>query len=204
MGADHAAAPYLGIELKLNMAVISDLLYNLPEDVEPPPGAISFVKADDSIIEPLLRLMRLLDKPAEIPVLAQPYQRELCYRLLQSSLAPRLRQFGSRMTRLDQVRAAANWIIRNAEHPLSVQWLANHVGMSVTSFHRHFRAITSHTPLGYRQQIRLVEARRRLADGHGVTETAFVIGYTSASQFSREYKRAFGRAPVRDLFIPNR
>lgn len=191
--------PYIGIAFKPKPSTISALLDGLAHDVEQPPGAISFGRVGDAILDPLGRLLRLLDTPGDIPVLAEAYGRELCYRLLQSPLGPRLRQLGNRESRFAQVRAAADWIAANADQPMNVGWLAEHVGMSVTSFHRHFRAVTSHTPLAYRQHVRLLDARRRLTDGtFSVTEVAFETGYASASQFSREYKRAFGIAPIHD------
>ena len=94
---------------------------------------------------------------------------------------------------------AADWIAAHANQPLSVAWLASHVGMSLTSFHRHFKSVTAHSPLAYQRQIRLLDARRRLTSGSAnVTEAAYATGYLSASQFSREYKRAFGTSPIRD------
>lgn len=191
--------PYLGIEWKMDAGVIASLLLDMPDGAEQQSGAISFAQADDSIIEPLNRLLRLLDVPSEIPVLKPQFERELCYRLLQGPMGSRLRQMARHNVRFGQIKAAVEWISANADKPMSVERLAAAVGMSVTSFHRHFKAVTSHTPLAYQRQIRLLDARRRLASGTGnVTATAYAIGYASASQFSREYKRAFGAAPVHD------
>lgn len=93
---------------------------------------------------------------------------------------------------------AAEWISENADKPMSVKRLAAHVAMSATSFYRHFKAVTGHTPLAYQRQFRLLQARNRLLSGrNGVTETAFATGYSSAPQFSREYKRMFGNAQAR-------
>jgi AraC-like DNA-binding protein len=124
---------------------------------------------------------------------------------LLSFLGPRLRQIGQHSARFGQIKLAAAWIARNADQRMSVEWLAAHVGMSVTSFHRHFKAVTAHTPLAYQRHIRLLEARRRLASGsESVTGTAFGTGYASASQFSREYKREFGITPIRDAALLRR
>ena len=194
-----AGEPYLGVEWKLDASTVASLLLGMPDTTNQQTGAISIAQVDDSITEPLGRLLRLLDTPTDIPVLVSQFERELCYRLLQSPLGPRLRQVGRHGTRFGQIKQAAEWIAENADKPLSVERLATHVGMSVTSFHRHFKAVTAHTPLAYRRHIRLLDARRRLASGRGnVTGTAFATGYASASQFSREYKRAFGVAPIRD------
>lgn len=194
--------PYLGVELKLDAGIIAGLLLDLPESTEEQSGAISFGQADETVIEPLGRLLALLDAPTEIPVLAPQFERELYFRLLQGSMGRRLRQIGQHNSRFGQIKIAAEWIGENANKPMSVDWLAAHVGMSVTSFHRHFKAVTAFSPLAYQRHIRLIDARRQLASGAAnVTETAFAIGYNSASQFSREYKKAFGVAPVHDAAL---
>ena len=194
------ATPYLGIEWRVDPSIIAALLLEMPDDIRTLSGAISFAQVDEAVVEPLGRLLRLLDAPAEIPLLMPQYERELCYRLLQGPLGPRLRQIGRHDASFAQIKRAAEWIGRNAVSPMRVAWLAAHVGMSVTSFHRHFKSVTGYAPLAYHQHVRLLEARRRLATGAmTVTCTAFEMGYASASQFSREYKRAFGRAPVHDV-----
>ena len=153
-------------------------------------------------MEPLDRLLRLLDEPSAIPVLAPQFERELCYRLLQGPLGGTLLQLCQHNTRVDQVRRAVEWICGNSDKPMCVKGLAASVGMSVTSFHRHFKAVTAHSPLAYQRHIRLLEARRQLATGSAnVTTTAFSTGYASTSQFSREYKKMFGVAPIRDAVL---
>jgi AraC-like DNA-binding protein len=195
--------PYLGLELRLDASVISGLLLNMSDCADQQSGAITIARADDIMLEPLERLIRLLDEPSEIPVLAPQFEREFCYRLLQGPMGSRLRQIGSCSARFGQIRTAAQWICENANKPMSVERLAASVGMSVTSFHRHFKAVTAQSPLAYQRQIRLLDARRMLASGSiNVTATAFATGYASASQFSREYKRAYGVAPIRDAALP--
>ena len=191
--------PYLGLELKLDASIVTSLLLDIPDRTDQQSGAISISQADDSIVEPLDRLLRLLDAPSEIGILAPQFERELSYRLLQGPMGSRLRQIGRHSARFGQIKMAAQWICENADKPMSIGWLAASVGMSVTSFHRHFKAVTAHTPLAYQRHIRLLDARRRLASGSSnVTATAFATGYASPSQFSREYKRVFGIAPIRD------
>lgn len=196
--AATAARPYVGVELRLDPAVVADLLLALPD--APGCDAPSFVSApaDSALLEPLGRLLRLLAVPADADVLAAPFARELCYRLLQSPLGATVRQIGRRGSRFTQVRAAADWIGGHADEPLSVARLAAAVGMSVTSLHRHFKAVTGHSPLAYQRYLRLLEARRLILAGSPVTSTAFAVGYASASQFSREYRRLFGQPPVSD------
>lgn len=191
--------PYLGLELKLDASIVTSLLLDVPDCADRQSGAISIAQADESIVEPLDRLLRLLDSPSDINVLAPQFERELCYRLLQGPLGPRLSQIGRHSARFGQIKIAVQWICENADKPINVERLAASVAMSVTSFHRHFKAVTAHTPLAYQRHIRLLDAKRRLASGSSnVTATAYATGYASASQFSREYKRAFGVAPIRD------
>ncbi len=151
--------------------------------------------------EALDRLVRLLASPADIPVLTQQIERELYYRLLQGPMGCTLRQIVQKNTRFDQIRTAVTWICSNAHQPMSVQRLAASVGMSVTSFHRHFKAVTAYSPLAYQRHIRLLDAQRLIASGAtNVTRAAFATGYASSSQFSREYKRMFGVPPIRNAY----
>ena len=194
-----ADRPYLGVELQLDSGIVAGLLLDVPDDADQPCRSITIASVDASIAEPLERLLRLLDAPGDLAVLGPQVERELCYRLLQGPMGGTLRQIGRGNTRFAQIREAAEWISANADKPMRVEQLAASVGMGLTSFHRHFKAVTSHSPLAYQRHIRLLDARRRLVSGTvGVTETAFATGYASAPQFSREYKRAFGVPPARD------
>ena len=199
------ARPYVGAELRLDPTVVADLLLSLPDVVTRDVPSYATSPVDATVLEPFGRLLRLLATPADAPVLARSFQRELCYRLLQGPLGDTLRQVGRRDSRFAQVRSAADWIGDNADKPLSVGRLAADVGMSATSLHRHFKAVTGYSPLAYQRYLRLLEARRLLLSGAApVTMAAFTVGYASASQFSREYKRMFGEPPVRDLKLRDR
>ena len=199
------ACPYVGAELRLDPSVIADLLLSLPDAAAREAPSFAWAPADVAVLKPFGRLLRLLATPTDAPVLAASIQRELCYRLLQGPLGATLRQAGRRGSRFAQVRAAADWIGGHADKPLSVGRLAAEVGMSATSLHRHFKAVTGHSPLAYQRYLRLLEARRLLLSGAApVTTTAFTVGYASASQFSREYKRMFGEPPVRDVRLRDR
>ena len=193
------AAPYLGLELRLEPAAISELLLSLTEADDDGAPAIAVSPAPAEVMAPLGRLMALLDAPDDIPVMAPLLERELIYRLLRGPMAGTLRQMVQSRTRFAQVRKAVAWICAHAEEALRVERLAASVGMSVTSFHRHFRAVTGYSPLAYQRRIRLLAARHQLAsDGVRVTAVALAAGYASPSQFSREYKRMFGVAPAYD------
>ena len=194
-----ADRPYLGVELKLDPGIVTGLLIDMPDRADRPCRSITMASVDASIAEPLERLLRLLDAPYDLAILGAQVERELCYRLLQGPMGGTLRQIGRGNIKFAQIREAAQWISANADKPMRVEQLAASAGMSLTSFHRHFKATTSHSPLAYQRYIRLLDARRRLASGTvSVTETAFATGYASAPQFSREYKRVFGVPPIRD------
>ena len=193
-------APYLGVELRLEPAAISELLLSMAEADDDGAPAIAVSQAPAEVVAPLGRLLALLDAPTDIPIMAPLLERELIYRLLRGPMAGTLRQMVQSRTRFAQVRSAVAWICAHAEEALRVERLAASVGMSVTSFHRHFRAVTGYSPLAYQRRIRLLAARHQLAsDGARVTAVALDAGYASPSQFSREYKRMFGVAPAYDV-----
>ena len=195
-------APYLGVELALDARIVASLLLDMPDQGEQHLPAFAVVQATKDIAEPLDRLLRLLDKPADIPILAAQIERELVYRVLQGPMGHTVRQMVQHNTRFQQIRTAVDWICRHACEPMCVQRLAASVGMSVTSFHRHFKAVTAHSPLAYQRHIRLLEARRLVASrAANVTMTAFATGYANSSQFSREYKRMFGVSPIHDATL---
>lgn len=197
-----ADAPYLALDLRLDTTILASLLFEVPERGERTLPVITTTGAAEDILEPLSRLVRLLARPADIAVLAPQFERELYYRLLQGPMADTLRRIIGKNTRFDQIRAAVEWIRGNADRPMHVAELAASVGMSVTSFHRHFKAVTAYSPLAYQRQVRLLAARQLLAsDAINVTAAAFATGYASSSQFSREYKRMFGVPPIRDSLL---
>ncbi len=200
-----ADTPYLGVELTLDARLVASLVLDMPDAVARRAPAIAEAPLSAAVAEPLGRLLGLLDAPADVPVLAAQVEREFCYRLLQGPMGDTLRQAVQNGTRFHQVRTAVERICANPFAPLRVGSLAGSVGMSVTSFHRHFKAVTSYSPLAYQRHIRLVEARRLLASGAtNVTTAAFATGYASSSQFSRESRRMFGASPVRHASGPRR
>ena len=193
------AHPYLGLSLDLDPAGIADLL----PDLSPPPledqAPIAVTALGCDLLDPVARLLRLLDRPADVPALAPLIKREIHYRLLQGEQGGLLRQAATAGSHLARIGQAADWIRLHYAEPVSVEALAERAGMSVTSFHRHFRAITTMSPLQYRTQIRLQEARRlMIVDGQNAGAIGFDVGYESQSQFSREYRRMFGVPPATD------
>ncbi|HEX6368387.1 MAG TPA: AraC family transcriptional regulator [Longimicrobium sp.] len=151
------------------------------------------------LLDGLLRLVRLLDAPEEIPVLAPLILREVNYRLLQSEQFGRLAQMAIGDGRLRRVSGAIGWIKEHFTEPLQIEALASRVHMSPSALHHHFKAATSMSPIQYQKRLRLQEARRLLLTGAPSADSvAYEVGYASASQFSREYARLFGEPPRRD------
>jgi AraC-like DNA-binding protein len=193
-------APYAVFGLRLKPAMIADLL--LETGVGRTAGeapAIAVSRAPAELLDPVTRLVRLLDRPADLPVLGPAIEREIVWRLITGEQGAMVRQLGTADSRLAQIGRAVRWIRRNYADLFRVEDAARVAGMSVTSFHRHFRAVTTMTPLQYQKQIRLQEARIRLiAEPHDVAAVGFAVGYESPSQFSREYRRMFGAPPGAD------
>lgn len=157
-------------------------------------GRLQFELADA-----VLRLVRLLDRPADIPVLAPMIRREILYRLLQDEQGHMLRDFAAGGSPVRRIARVIGHIRVNYAHPLPVAELARLANMSVSALHSHFKEVTGMSPLQYQKLIRLQEARRLLlADACDAAEAGFRVGYESPSQFSREYARLFGLPPASD------
>jgi AraC-like DNA-binding protein len=198
-------APYVVFGMRLEPALIAGLLLETAAPrtpgerapVESPGIAVS--TAPEDLLDPVVRLMRLLDHPADLPVLGAAIEREIVWRLITGDQGAMVRQIGLADSRLAQIGRAIRWIRQNYADLFRVEDAARVAGMSVTSFHRHFRAVTTMTPIQYQKQIRLQEARARLiAEPHDVAGVGFAVGYESPSQFSREYRRMFGAPPGAD------
>ena len=193
------AEPYIGLELRPDPGIVANLLLEMPQLGKADSPSFATADAGTDITDPLGRLVRLLATPAEIPVLAPQFERELYFRLLQGPMGGTLRQIVQQSACFQQIRPAVEWIRGNAHNSMRVERLAEYVGMSATSFYRHFKAVTAYSPLAYQRHIRLLDGRRLVASGAtNVTTAAFQTGYASTSQFSREYKRLFGVSPIHD------
>lgn len=164
------------------------------------PASLSVNKADEALIDAMLRLLRLLDNPTDIPALAPLVEEELLYRLLQGPTGHHLLDISMAESPANRVSKAIAWLKQNYMHPVRMEELARQAGMSVSSLHHSFKDLTTMTPLQYQKQLRLQEARRlMLIDRLDVGTAGFKVGYQSPSQFSREYSRYFGVAPTRDI-----
>jgi AraC-like DNA-binding protein len=191
--------PFLGMGLTLEPATIAALLLDAPTAARADASGIAVSDATDDLLDPVVRLLRLLDRPEDIPVLAPAIEREILWRLVNGAQGATIRQIGLADSRLSQVARAIRRIRTGYAEPLSIEELAKISGMSITSLHRHFRAVTALSPLQFQKQIRLQEARTRLiADSHDIAAVGRAVGYDSPTQFSREYRRLFGEPPGRD------
>ena len=151
------------------------------------------------LLDGFLRLVRLLDAADDIPVLAPLILRELHYRLLQSEQFGRLAQMAIGDGRIRRVSGAITWIKQHFAEPLQIDALAKQVNMSPSALHQHFKAVAAMSPIQYQKRLRLQEARRLLLTGATSAEAvAYEVGYSSPSQFGREYARLFGEPPRRD------
>ncbi|MBD8186145.1 MULTISPECIES: AraC family transcriptional regulator [Pseudomonas syringae group] len=194
--------PYVAVSLVLDPAILAELATNMPvvREIEQNGIGIAINPMSASLRDTLLRLLSLLDTPADIPILGPMVERELLYRLLQGPQGRLLRQIAQPDGALGSIRLAVAWIRDNYNARLRIDALCNASGMSRASLHRHFMSMTGLSPIQYQKQLRLQEARQLLLAGeHRASDVAFAVGYESASQFTREYSRQFGASPARDV-----
>ncbi|WP_242060211.1 AraC family transcriptional regulator [Oscillatoria sp. FACHB-1407] len=195
--------PYLGLKLNLDPAQLCEIIVQTNPDINTRENSVRGLcisNASPSLIDCAIRLTELLDTPQDIPFLAPLIIREIYYRLLTDEQGEAVRQvatFGSNMQRIADV---IKQIKTEFAQPLRVEELAEQANMSAASFHRHFKAVTSMSPLQYQKHLRLMNARQiMLAEAIDATQAAYRVGYESTSQFSREYSRMFGAPPIRDI-----
>ncbi len=196
------STPYVALVFKLDLATLRNLYESVAiHDSDPGTAAsIAIDQTDDATQDALRRYLLLADRPLDAPVLTPLVIRELHYRLLMAPHGVMLRRLMWRNSHASSIFRAITEIRRNFKTPLAVPSVARSVGMGVSSFHTHFKAITGTTPLQYQKDLRLLEAKAILTTGrHSVASAAFEVGYESPTQFSREYKRKFGCPPAADL-----
>lgn len=195
--------PYLCFKLSLDGAQLRDIIDQIQHSTDKTENSVRglFVSdADESLIDCAIRLTRLLDTPQHIPFLAPMIVREIYYRLLIGEQDQAVRQIATFGSHMQRIAAVIKLIKADFAKPLRVDDLAKQADMSPTSFHRHFKAVTSMSPLQYQKQLRLMEARRlMLIENVDVANAAYQVGYESSSQFSREYSRMFGMSPIKDI-----
>ena len=191
--------PYVSTGLELNYDMLGTLLADVPaSSLRFASPNFTIASGDADLLEAWDRLLELLDRPKDIPAIAEARERELLYRLLESVHGPLLRQLALETDARAQIRRAIAWLRLNFDKALPISFLADTASMSIPSFNRHFRAVTSTSPLQYQKMLRLQSARQLLKADSDVAQAAYAVGYESASQFSREYSRVFGLSPKRD------
>lgn len=197
------AQPYLSFRLELDPALVgalmveaSDSLPNGQADVR----AMAVSALDANLLDAVLRLVRLLDTPAEAPILMPLIAREIVYRLLTGAQGGRLRHLAARGGYTPHIARAIERLRQDFDQPIRIEDIARDLGMSVSGFHHHFKAVTALSPLQFQKQLRLQEARRlMLGEDLDAASAAYRVGYHDAAYFNREYKNYFGIPPMRDV-----
>ncbi|WP_009630223.1 AraC family transcriptional regulator [Synechocystis sp. PCC 7509] len=201
--------PYLAFKLQLDLRQLCDILAEtqvmeetgiIASNKENSVKGLFVSNADAPLIDCALRLTRLLDTPQDIPILAPMIVREIYYRLLMGEQGEAVRQIATSGSTMQRIAEAIKLIKANFTNLMRVEDLARNASMSASSFHYHFKAVTSMSPLQYQKQLKLLEARRlMLVEDCDATSAAYRVGYESSSQFSREYSRLFGAPPMGDI-----
>ena len=194
--------PYLAVRFVLDPAVVAEVLIDAglhASGMDGPVKVMAVSRLDVSLLDAVVRLVRLLDTPGHYEVLAPLVIREIIYRLCVGEQGGRLRQIAVSGGRAHRIAKAIELLRTNHNKPFRVASLARQLGMSVSGLHHHFKAATGMSPLQFQKQFRLQEARRLLLAGDVDAATAgYRVGYADASHFSREYRRLFGAPPLRD------
>ena len=195
--------PYLGLVLRLDPTLVGSVMV---EAGHPAPRGRAAVKAidvsplDASLLDAVARLVRLLGSPTEARFLAPLVKREIVYRLLRGEQGGRLHHIAALGGYTHRIIEAIERLRKEFDQPLRIEDIARELGMSVSGFHHHFKAVTAMTPLQFQKQIRLQEARRlMLGEDLDAASAGYRVGYGDASHFTREYKRLFGAPPARDV-----
>jgi len=195
-------APYLALVFEVDVATVRKLYDEVTESAlyGERARAAETHRADPGLIDALDRYLALADAPADAKVLGPLVEKEIHYRLLVAPFGAMLRRLIRHDSNASAIARAIGHIRGDIRSAIEIPELARKVGMSTSAFHKHFKAVTSTTPLQYQKELRLLEARRLLqASGASVTAAAYEVGYESSSQFSREYARKFGMPPSRDI-----
>lgn len=195
--------PYLGIVLRLDPALVGSVLVEAGHLAPRYPDLIAAIDVsplDVGLLEAILRLIRLLDTPTETRLLAPLIMREIVSRLLLGAQGGRLHHIANLGDSSHRIAQAIDRLRKDFDQPLRIEDIARDLGMSVSGFHHHFRALTAMSPLQFQKQLRLQEARRlMLGEGIDAASAGYRVGYGNASHFTREYRRLFGAPPMHDV-----
>lgn len=195
--------PYLSMSLYLDTGLIASLASRVPPSPDYEGGLSTGAmvqEVEPDLLDAFLRLTELAEKPKPIPVMEDLLLREIHYRLLAGPFGNILRTLNTLGSQGHQITQAISWLKENYMEPLLVEELASRTNMAPSTFHKYFKEITAMSPLQYQKRLRLGEAQRlMLSEGHDVTQAALAVGYESATQFIREYKRLFGDPPRKNV-----
>ncbi len=195
--------PFLAVSLNLDKYLITQLAAEIPPSSRLGNGSykgMAVAEVDPDVLDAFLRLVELHEKPEQIPVLAPMIIREIHYRLLIGPQGEHLRMVNTLGTQSNQIAKTITWLRDNYKEQLQVDELARKVNMATSTFHRHFREVTTLSPLQFQKRLRLYEAQRlMLVENEDAAIVALAVGYESPTQFNREYKRLFGEPPHRHV-----
>lgn len=197
------AKPYLSLRLDLDPTLVGSVIVeaeNSSSQSRTDVKAIDVSPLDVNLLDAVVRLVRLIESPAEAPMLAPMITKEIIYRLLMGDQGSRLCHIAVLGGCTHQIARAVDRLRKDFNQPLRIENIAKELGMSVSSFHHHFKSVTAMSPLQFQKQLRLQEARRlMLGQNLDATSAAYRVGYDDSSHFNREYKRLFGTPPMRDV-----
>ncbi|WP_386688786.1 AraC family transcriptional regulator N-terminal domain-containing protein [Lonepinella sp. MS14437] len=210
MTVEHATPnkPYFALSLQFDLAMVAKVagqldLHNPLKNTVQPKDFLTLFNPNQELINALERLLALLYSPnfeQKIAILAPLYLQEIYYYLLTSPQGNKLRELCRQGSHAERIFKATTWLNEHFNQPLNIAELANLCGMSESGFYQHFRQITQQSPLQYQKNLRLTEAQRLIQQGgNSISQIAYDVGYESPSQFSREYKRYFGRVPSEEI-----
>ncbi len=195
--------PYLSVRLELDPHLVGSVIVESGQAAPPrhtDQRAVDVSPLDANLLDAVVRLVRLLEAPAEAPILMPLITREIIYRLLLGAQGGRLRHLATLGGFTTHIARAIQRLRQDFDQPLRVEQLANELGMSVSGFHAQFKAVTAMSPLQFQKQLRLQEARRlMIGEDLDASSAAYRVGYNDASHFNREYKSVFGVPPMRDV-----
>jgi AraC-like DNA-binding protein len=195
------AKPFLGMHMDLDVKQIPSLRTSGKiQRAKKPDRGVFLSRVTPELLDPVLRLLRLLGKPEDSAVLAPLLQREILYRLWRGEQGEQLERMAQADGHASGVVKAVLWLKENFDKPFSIKLISQEANMSPSGLHHHFKTLTNMTPLQYQKHLRLQEARRlMLTDAMDASAAAYHVGYVSRSQFTREYSRLFGTPPFRDV-----
>lgn len=195
--------PFLGLSLRIDRALATELYAQTPPEAATGGAScngVSIAEVDPDVLDAFLRLVELLDDPDELRILAPIVVREIHFRILIGPQGGCLRLITTQGSQTSQVAEAITWLRDNYRERVHIDQLAKRVNMATSTFHRHFKEVTSLSPLQFRKRLRLYEAQRLMLTGDkDATGASLEVGYESPTQFNREYKKLFGEPPHRDI-----